>query len=106
MPKLPKMKPKLSAHTNFSETQTCFRRPNFSKPRPFSETKFSKTETFSETKFSETETKNIFRDQIFRNRNFFSETKIPETERETFNKLASVETEMSGNNNNKNLYPM
>ena len=82
-----------------------FPRPNFPKPRLFSETKFfeTKTETFFRNQifqnrdffprpnFSETETffldqifqnrkQFFFRDQIFRNRNFFPRTKFSETE--------------------------
>ena len=35
---------------------------------------------------------------------FLGGAKFPETETEKFNKLASLETEMPGNNDNKNLY--
>ena len=83
-----------------------FLRPNFPKPR-----------LFSETKLIQTETKTFFRKQIFRSRNcdffprpiflrnrnqyFFFETKFSKTETETLKKLAKVskprsfETEMS-----------
>ena len=81
------------SETKFSETETFFRRPKFSETETetfFPKPNFPRPRLFSETKF--------FRN---RNRDFFSKTKFSETETETLKDFAKVsnlrsfETKMS-----------